>query len=169
LLQPLIHFNSHYFALMLVIAGTAQGIRWLRWRPWTTLGIPLLWSLHCAILFIWLGLLILAFSYLKSAVAVKHAWHLLTIGGIGGIILAMIARVSLGHTGRPLTPPKMMSLGFIMVFLSALLRVFGPLINPSQTLLFFDLSGLCWLLAFAIFTIKYGPMLCSKRVDNRPG
>ncbi len=169
LLQPLWGFNANYFAVILIIAGIAQAIRWFRWRPWITLGIPLLWSLHFAILFVWFGLLMLGLSYLQSDVAVNHVWHLLTVGGIGGIILAMISRVSLGHTGRPLAPAKVMSVAFFMISVAALIRVFGPLLAPQKALLFYDISATCWLISFGVFAIKYGPMLWSARADNHPG
>jgi uncharacterized protein involved in response to NO len=169
LLQPLIGFNRTIFGLILITAGFAQAKRWLRLRPWITLGVPLLWSFHFAILFVWFGLLILGLSYLQNDVPLNHVWHLLTIGGIGGIILAMISRVSLGHTGRPLAPPKIMSTAFFMISLATLIRVFGPLLMPEKSLLFYDISGFCWLIGFGSFVVKYGPMLWSARADNRPG
>ncbi len=168
-LQPLIGFNNIVFACILIIAGVAQAIRWLRLRPWITLGVPLLWSFHFAILFVWFGLIILGISYLQTDVPVNHVWHLLTIGGIGGIILAMTSRVSLGHTGRPLAPPKVMNIAFMAISLAALIRVFGPLLIPTKAFIFYDISGFFWLVAFGCFVVKYGPMLLSGRADNRPG
>ncbi|PCI62987.1 MAG: hypothetical protein COB35_02000 [Gammaproteobacteria bacterium] len=169
LLQPLIGFNNTVFAIILLIAGLAQALRWLRLRPWITLGVPLLWSFHFAILFVWFGLILLGVSYLQVDVAINHVWHLLTIGGIGGIILAMISRVSLGHTGRPLAPPKIMFIAFMMISLAALIRVFGPLLVPTKAVMFYDISALAWFIAFGCFVFKYGPMLWSNRADNRPG
>lgn len=169
LLQPLIGFNKTAFAFILIIAAIAQASRWFRLRPWITLGVPLLWSFHFALLFVWFGLLILGLSYLQANVPVSHVWHLLTIGGIGGIILAMTSRVSLGHTGRSLAPPKVMNIAFFMMSLAALVRAFGPLLVPEKALIFYDISAFCWLIAFGAFIIKYGPMLWSSRADNHPG
>jgi uncharacterized protein involved in response to NO len=169
LLQPFIGFNRQFFAITLLIAGISQAIRWFRMRPWITLGIPLLWSFHFSVLFVWFGFLVLGISYLEPDVPVNHVWHLLTVGGIGGIILAMISRVSLGHTGRPLMPPSIMNLAFLMILIAPLIRVFGPLLLPSNALIFYDISAFFWLIAFGSFAIKYGPMLWSARADNRPG
>ncbi|GAW94685.1 MULTISPECIES: NnrS family protein [Colwellia] len=169
LLQPVIGFSGRFFGVLLIIAGILQTIRWLRWRPWLTLNVPLLWSLHTAMKFICFGLLLLGLSYLLPEVPSKHIWHLLTIGGMGGLILAMIARVSLGHTGRPLTPPKSMSIAFILISLAALVRTFGPWGLPEKTLLFIDISSGLWIGAFAIFIVGYAPMLISVRKDGRPG
>ncbi len=168
-LQPVVGFSAVFLGTLLIIAGICQTTRWLRWKPWITLGVPLLWSIHISIKFICFGLIVLGLSYLIPEIPSNHAWHLLTIGGMGGLILAMISRVSLGHTGRPLTPPRTMILAFALINLAALIRVFGPWGLPEKTLLFIDISGGFWVMAFIIFILNYGPMLMSARKDGRPG
>ncbi|MBL4764887.1 MAG: NnrS family protein [Colwellia sp.] len=169
MIEPIIGFSPQFFGIMLIIAGIFQTIRWLRWRPWITISVPLLWSIHLAIKFIAYGLIILGASYLIAEIPSNHMWHLLTVGGMGGLILAMISRVSLGHTGRPLSPPKAMTAAYIFIVLAALIRAFGPWLLPEKTLLFIDISGTFWLFAFGIFVITYAPMLMSARKDGRPG
>ena len=169
LIEPITGFSSQFFGFILIVAGIFQTMRWLRWRPWITLGVPLLWSFHLAIKFIAYGLIILGASYLIPEVPSSHMWHLLTVGGMGGLILAMISRVSLGHTGNPLSPPKAMIAAYIFITLATLIRAFGPWILPEKTVLFIDISGTFWLFAFGIFVITYAPMLMSARKDGRPG
>jgi len=169
LLQPVIGFSANLFGYILIIAGVFQTMRWLRWRPWITLSVPLLWSIHASIMFISFGLIVLGFSYLMPEMPSSHLWHILTIGGVGGLILAMISRVSLGHTGRPLSPPKAMTFAYAFIMISALVRAFGPWAIPEKTLIFIDISGTFWILAFAIFVITYAPMLLKARKDGRPG
>ena len=169
LLQPVLGFSETFFGVLLIMAGIFQTMRWLRWKPWITLGVPLLWSIHGAIKFIAYGLIVLGFSYLIAEIPSNHIWHLLTVGGMGGLILAMISRVSLGHTGRPLSPPKAMTFAYVCIFLASLIRALGPWALPEKTLLFIDISGTFWLLAFGIFVVTYAPMLMSARKDGRPG
>jgi len=169
LLQPVVGFSAVFFGVLLIVAGIFQGMRWLRWRPWITLAVPLLWSIHVSIKFIAFGLIVLGVSYLIPDVPSNHVWHLLTVGGMGGLILAMISRVSLGHTGRPLTPPKAMTFAYVLITLAALIRSFGPWGLPEKTLVFIDISGTFWLLAFGIFVVTYAPMLMAPRKDGRPG
>ena len=169
LLQPIVGFSESFFGVLLIAAGIFQTMRWLRWRPWITLGIPLLWSIHVSIKFIAYGLIVLGLSYLITEIPSNHIWHLLTVGGMGGLILAMISRVSLGHTGRPLSPPKAMTFAYILITLSALVRALGPWVLPDKTLVFIDISGTFWLLAFGIFIVTYAPMLMNARKDGRPG
>ena len=169
LLHPIITFSTNVFGCLLVFSGVFQSVRWLTWKPWITLGTPLVWALHIALKFISFGLILLGLSYLVTTVPSNHIWHLLTIGGIGGLILAMIARVTLGHTGRPLTPPKTMTLAFLFIAISATVRAFGPWFLPEKTAIFIDISGFLWIIAFGIFIFHYGPMLTSARTDDRPG
>ncbi|RHW77723.1 NnrS family protein [Colwellia sp. RSH04] len=167
--HPMLAFSPTFFGVLLIIAGVFQTIRWLRWRPWITLNVPLLWSIHAAIKFICFGLIVLGASYLIPQLPSNHAWHLLTVGGMGGLILAMISRVSLGHSGRPLTPPKSMTIAYLAINIAAMVRVFGPWALPEKTQIFIDISGTFWMLAFTIFVVKYAPMLTKARLDGRPG
>lgn len=169
LLHPMIGMNNFYIGVLLILAGIFQAIRWLRWRPWITLGVPLLWSLHFSIKAMAFGLTLLGFSYLIPEIPSNHIWHLITVGGIGGVILAMISRVSLGHTGRILQPPKLMSLAFASMIIASLVRSFGPWGSPEKTMMFIDISGFFWILAFGLFIVFYGPMLLKVRKDGRPG
>jgi uncharacterized protein involved in response to NO len=169
LFAPVYKLNPYFMAAILLLAGMAHATRWFRWRPWITFGVPLLWSLHLAMFFVWFSLMLLAFAWVNTDIPMIEAWHLLTIGGMSGLILAMISRVSLGHTGRPLMPPKTMSLAFSLIFLSAILRSFGPWFTPEHSLFWIDLSITCWVISFGLFVYHYAPMLLAPRADNRPG
>jgi len=81
----------------------------------------------------------------------------------------MMARVSLGHTGRPLEPPPIMTLAFVTINLAALARVALPLLFPAAYTRGMDVAGLIWIAAFGLFVAVYGPMLLRPRVDGKPG
>ncbi|GHE94626.1 NnrS family protein [Thalassotalea profundi] len=169
ILAPFMAINYTVFGLVSISAGITQLIRQYRWRPWITLRVPLLWSLHVGILLLGIGLIVLGFSYSLGGLSVNHAWHLVTIGAMATTVLAMIARVSLGHTGRPLTPPKLMSFAFIILVFSALVRSFAPWAWPEHYNIILSIAGLSWILSFMIFIFFYGPMMLMPRVDGRPG
>ena len=97
LLQPIVGFSALFFGVLLIIASLFQTMRWVRWRPLITLQLPLLWSIHGAMKFICFGLFVLGASYLIPEVPSNHVWHLLTIGGIGGLILAKIGGLILAR------------------------------------------------------------------------
>ncbi len=145
------------------LSGVILLLRWARWGWQYTLKVPLLWSLHFSYLFIPVGLLMISAGLSFSA-----GFHAITVGGMGGMILAMMARVSLGHTGRSLTPPKSMILGFGLILLGTILRIAAGIVL-SLYLELIIAAIICWLTAFGIFCIAYGPLLCKPRADGRPG
>ena len=155
--------------LLCVSGALANGWRFLRWGLQYSWGVPLLWSLHLAYAFIPLGLLALALysaGYLASA---SIALHCFTAGAVGGMILAMISRVTLGHTGRPLQPPRAMIPAYIFILSGAVLRVVVPAVWPQYSQWGIAIAGVLWVLAYGVFCVYYGPMLLAPRADGRPG
>ncbi|MDM5094811.1 NnrS family protein [Aeromonas rivipollensis] len=161
--------NSLYMVPLYIVAAGLHLGRQLRWRPGTTLAQPLLWSLHLAYLFIPLGLLALAAQAAGLPLSLSLASHLLSAGCMGTMILGMIARVSLGHSGRALHVGRRITLAFALVILSAFMRVLLPLYWPSLTLTGWNLSGWSWIAAYGLFVWVYTPILTRPRTDGRPG
>ncbi len=154
-------------AWLMVIAGAAQLVRMMRWQPWKTLKEPLVWSLHAAYLCIPLSLL--ARGLWQNAFAAHNMIHLFAIGGLAGLILAMIARVTMGHTGRAIYQGPKMAFAFAALIAAALVRSFGVAMFPAQMMLMIDISAGLWTLSFALFIAKFGYMLMTPRVDGHPG
>ena len=152
---------------LMVIAGVALLIRVLRWKPWRTLKEPLVWSLHLAYLCIPLSLL--ARGLWQNAFAEHNMIHLFAIGGLSGLILAMVTRVTMGHTGRPIYQGPNMALAFALLLLAALVRSFGVAMFPAQMLLMIDVSAGLWMVAFGLFLARFGYMLATPRIDGHPG
>ena len=152
-------------ALFAVLA-VGHLIRLWRWRDKGIWGVPLLWSLHMAYLWMLLAPAGMAVWNFGAPIALSLPIHALTVGGVGGLILAMIARVSLGHTGRPLQPPKVMAWAFALLNLGVLCRVVLVVWLPMQGL---SLAAACWVVAFLLFAWHYGPMFWQPRVDGQPG
>jgi uncharacterized protein involved in response to NO len=120
--------------------------------------------------FAWLvvGLVLLALGSL-DLLPLAPARHALTVGGIGVVTLGMMARVALGHTGRPMQPPRLVEWAFVAVNLAAALRVFGPMVDPARLPVWLDASGGLWLASFLAFLYYYAPILLSPRADGQPG
>jgi uncharacterized protein involved in response to NO len=151
------------------IAGLLALARTAHWGTRHTRANPLLWSLHVGHGWLALGLLLRGASSLGVAVSPAIATHALTVGAIGGLTLAMMARFSLGHTGRMLVAPPPMLSAFATINAAALLRCFGPLLAPTHYLTVLAVSGTLWSFAFLIFTATYAPMLFQPRSDGRAG
>lgn len=152
--------------LLFLLLGGGHLLRLLRWQDRRLWRVPLLWSLHLAYAWLVLALLGMALWHFGLVHNPSLALHALTVGSIGGMILAMIARVSLGHTGRPLALPAGIALALALVQLAALSRVVLVGIWPLWGLW---LAAGCWSLAFALYLWRYAPMLCRTRADGHPG
>ncbi|RAI97801.1 NnrS family protein [Aeromonas salmonicida] len=169
LLLPTQWTTSTYMVPLYIVAAGLHLWRQLRWRLPTTLAHPLLWSLHLAYLFIPLGLLALGAQAAGLTITLSTASHLLSAGCMGTMILGMIARVSLGHSGRALQVGRRISCAFALVIAAAVIRVVIPLLWPAYTLPGWNLSGLAWVGAYGLFVWVYAPILTRPRVDGRPG
>lgn len=156
-------------SLLWAIAAVAHLYRFLRWRFWITFSVPLLWSLHLAYAFIVLSMAmtsVLHGGWMSSATTVIHGF---TVGGMGLLIIAMMARVSLGHTGRMLSPARVMTLAFALVGLCAAARFVLPLLHGDGSAVYLGLAFACWIAGYLIFALVYLPVLSTPRIDGRPG
>jgi len=167
-----------------VASGTLAGLAGLGvlaqlsgWRSWTVRREPLVWSLHAGSAWLGLGLLLVAGSEIGvGGLPPSAGLHALTAGAMGASILAVITRVSLGHTGRPLVLPPGIVACYGLVHLAALTRVLASLAGglagdfaaPSHRVLLIA-SSLAWGLAFLGFLARYAGILLRPRVDGRPG
>jgi len=152
-----------------LLAGGINLVRVIRWKPQLTLPVPLLWSLHLSYMLLSTGLLFYALALFVPSFNATTMIHLTAIGGFGGVILAMISRVSLGHTGRPLVASKWMNIAFIATALSGVARLILPFMMPELILMAYWISILFWCSAFTLFVLFYAKMLLSARLDKRPG
>lgn len=142
---------------ILTIIGLMHIYRLSHWAPQATFTLPLLWSLHASYLFLGLGLILAGISGYVEFIRFADAMHLITVGTLGGMILAMICRVSLGHTGRPLKVKPLVSVAFMFMLLATVARFLLPLIH--QPLIGWNVSALLWIAAFSIFIYHYTPIL----------
>lgn len=152
-----------------VLAGVAFLFHGLRLARWYRNGIwqePLLWSLYLSYACLPLALILLALGGLAQQSLVMH---LLSVGLMGGMIMAMMCRVSLGHTGRPLKASKVAVVSMAAMLLAALARVALPWIEPSLILLSYKLTGVFWLLSLGCFLWVYLPILTRPRADGQIG
>jgi len=166
-------FSSYWLAyppilaVLFTLTGLGQLLRISHWRTKATLEVPLLWSLHFAYLAMGIGYIALGVSYISNSVSFSSAIHIITLGTIGSMILAMMSRVSLGHTARTLQNNNWVSLSFALLIGAALIRFLFSLFHWHS--LGYLYSGIGWAVAFSIFIVYYGPILLKSRTDGRSG
>jgi uncharacterized protein involved in response to NO len=156
------------FQMLCLFACALHLYRLAHWQGWKTAGVPLLWSMHLSYVCIPLALLGLAFVG-SNPIAIKNVMHLLAVGTIGGMILSMMSRVSLGHTARKMELSRGMATAFGLIFIAAVTRALLPVLNPSLTHWSWRISAVLWIVAFAVFVFRYYPVLTRPRVDGKPG
>lgn len=151
-------------ALLLALAAVLHALRLARWRGMATWRSPLLLMLHVAYGFVPLGLAATA-AAAADWIGAPAGMHLLGIGAIGGMTLAVMMRASLGHTGRPLEAGPILSAGFACLAAAALARVLLASADIGG-LDGYSLAALFWTLAFAAYIFRIGPCLMRPSVQQ---
>ena len=156
-------------------AITAMALALLHaWRlqGWYTHGIwkkPLLWSLFLGYAWLVAGFVLNAFAH-REMLNPMLAVHAFTYGTIGMITLSMMARVSLGHTGRDVFhPPGVLGWLFLLFQLGTLARVVMPMLTSGKYAMWIMVSQWLWIVTFAGFVLLYAPMLVKGRIDGKYG
>ncbi len=139
---------------------------WTRWGVWSR---PLLWVLVIGYAWIIAGFALYALEAFGQ-VRPMLALHALTVGGVGMVTRGMMARISLGHTGRSVRePPQVLWFVFGALLAAALVRVLLPLADVVEYATTVLAAQVLWVAAFAVFVVVYAPILVMARVDGKPG
>ena len=157
-----------YLAVVAIVAALVNTLRVSNWYVRRIWYVPLLWILYIGYGWIILGFVLTAVAA-YGAVSAALVLHAFTLGGIGVITLGMMARVSLGHTGRALKASNAIAVAFVLINISAFLRVLMPAVFPDWYGQLLYGSTLCWLAAFSLFMLIYAPILTAPRPDGEPG
>ena len=108
-------------------------------------------------------------AYLLEGVFVlgRAPAHALFIGLFGSVMVAMVTRVTQGHSGRPLRMYGLAWFAFVGIQAVAAMRIAAEAM--SDALLWQALSALGWLLALSPWLLRIGGIYLSPRVDGKPG
>ncbi|SDB74309.1 NnrS family protein [Belnapia rosea] len=153
-----------------VVAAIAAGLALLRlsrWHGMATLRQPILWVLHFAYLMVPIALAVKAAHLLGGANWAENWFHLQAIGAVALMILAVMPRATLGHTGRPLMATPGMIAAWLLIPAAAVVRAFGPVVMSGTAT--YAAAAAFWILAFGLFLGAHGPMLLWARPDGEPG
>ena len=147
---------------------------WLLWRWWPRgRAMPAL-----------LKVLMIGFAWLPTALllfGLQSLWllqgggfilgrapaHALFIGFFGSLLVAMVTRVTQGHSGRPLQLGGVAAFAFIVIQATVLTRI-GAELAPDS-LAWQSAAGLLWLLAFLPWVLRSAWIYLTPRVDGKAG
>lgn len=168
LLGRQVRLPSIAWLALLILAALAHAIRLALWQPHRTARNPLLWMLPVAYAWLPIALSLRALGQM-GFVLPAAAVHAFTIGAMSSLMMAMMTRSALGHTGRPLVAGPAEIWAFLILQLAAIVRVFAGSFAPEFYTGVVTVSGTLWMLAFGIVLFRYWPILTRPRIDGRPG
>ena len=157
------------------MAVTALYLGW-QWQLRKSLSAPLLAMLHIG--FAWLGVALLLFALQSLTLLLdgqllfaKAPLHALTIGYFGSMMLAMVTRVTLGHSGKPLAADRLTWNLFLMFQSIVVLRIAAEIPGlpfAPRGWLYLSTAAL-WLICFGIWSARYAMVYWRPRTDGKPG
>lgn len=160
------HLPGPLTGALAVAAAVAQATRIAGWKPHVTLRKPILWILHLSYAWIPVGFFMLGLAAVGLASS-SSAFHVLAIGSMAGLIIGMITRTALGHTGRPLTAGRSELAMYVLIqagVVTRMLAAAGIMRSPMLVA-----TAVCWSAAFILYVAVYAPYLTAPRVDGREG
>jgi len=166
------------FALSGTVAGVlslaAALMLALRMRRWGTIKImrePIVWVLHLGHGWLVIGFALNGLAHLTPFVTFGAAIHALTAGAMGTMIIGIMTRAALGHSGRPIKAATPIAAAYVLVSLGALMRISAPwidaLLGGGAYGAVIGFGAFLWAGAFAVFTLVYWPILSGPKVDGR--
>ncbi len=177
-----------YARLVLGTAGTLQSLALvdlalailtatcaIRWTSLRARGNPLLWTLYAG--FAWLPVSMALQTARDASFVLTGEWalgrapiHALGVGFFGSMLVAMVTRVTMGHSGRPLRMDRAALACFVAIQLAALARVASEITAaPGAVRNLLLASAILWLGAFAVWTARHGGIYLAPRTDGKPG
>ena len=166
LIAPLVGDWPGARAGLLLAAAAVLAARLVRWRSLSTLDEPLLWILHVGCVWLPVGLAALAGGVLAWWPA-SVGLHALGAGALGALTIGMLARVSLGHTGRTLAAGRGATAAFGLMVAAGIVRTVAPLFGTPKVMLM--VAGTLWSAALLVWLAAFARVLISPREDGKPG
>ena len=160
--------DSVVTGLIALAAAVAHAVRLAGWQGWKAWRSPILWILHVGYLWVPVALSLRGLHALAGLPAAAGT-HAMTVGAFATLILAVMSRASLGHTGRPLVVSRVTVAAYVLLTVAAVARTVSPLLPVEWVWAALQWSGYAWVAAFTLYLVAYAPVLLSPRADGRPG
>lgn len=158
-------------ALALLVVTVITWFQLYQWQPWAIRKEPLLWVLYISYFMLGLGVLFAALYFVGVPLSINARSasfvHMIGMGGFSVMIIGMLTRTALGHTGRPLKAGRLMVTSYVFVILATVFRLIALWSGNAMGSL--HLSATLWIIAFACYLWQFAPILTSPRADGRPG
>ena len=136
-----------------------HAVRALRWRGWRVADQVLLPSMHLAFVWLIMALVLKAVADLAQGVPRSTWLHAFTVGALGMMMISLMTRVSLRHTGRATVVPSRLRMAAMAIFVAAALRMAATVHELGVWAI--GLSACLWAAAFMVYLQRFAGVLCS--------
>jgi uncharacterized protein involved in response to NO len=149
-------------AAALGLAGVLALVQLASWKPLAVRGNALLWILYVGYTGIGIGLLLAALQYAGIEVPRVLPVHTIAMAGFSVLIIGMVTRTALGHTGRPLVADRTMRTSYWLMLIATALRL-AAIANTPATATLLHLAGAAWVASLALYLWQFTPILIRPR------
>ena len=149
-------------AAALGLAGVLALVQLISWKPLAVRGNALLWILYVGYAGIGSGLLLAALHYAEVELPRVLPVHVIAMAGFSVLIIGMVTRTALGHTGRPLATDRTIRTSYWLMLLAVTLRLAAIADTPATATLL-HMAGAAWTASLALYLWQFTPILIRPR------
>ena len=125
-------------------------------------GNALLWILYVGYASIGIGLLMTAATQVGLDLPRVLPVHTIAMAGFSVLIIGMVTRTALGHTGRPLAADRMIRISYWLMLLAVALRI-ASILNASSSAALLHMAGAAWIASLVLYLWQFTPILIRPR------
>ena len=144
------------------LAGALALVQLVSWKPMAVRGNALLWILYVGYASLGIGLLMAAAVQAGLNLPRALAVHTIAMAGFSVLIIGMVTRTALGHTGRPLAADRTIRISYWLMLLAVVLRIAAILATPTSAALM-HMAGAAWIASLALYLWQFTPILIRPR------
>lgn len=149
-------------AAALGLAGVLALVQIVSWKPLAVRGNALLWILYVGYSSIGIGLLMAALQYAGVDLPRVLPVHTIAMAGFSVMIIGMVTRTALGHTGRPLATDRTIRASYWLMLIAVALRLAAIAATPASVALLYMAAG-AWIVSLGLYLWQFTPILIRPR------
>ena len=144
------------------LAGVLALVQIISWKPLAVRGNALLWILYVGYASLGIGLLMAAAAQAGLDLPRALPVHTIAMAGFSVLIIGMVTRTALGHTGRPLATDRMIRISYWLMLLAVALRI-ASILNASSSAALLHMAGAAWIASLVLYLWQFTPILIRPR------
>ena len=135
-------------------------IRLSQWSGWHTIREPIVLMLHLS--YLWLPISFTLLAVEISTGLNNLGIHALTTGAMASMIVAVMTRATLGHSGKSIKADMATIITYVSILLAGVTRVASFFVDTNY-INWLQLSATLWVVGFAMFVLSYSRYFFTKR------